>query len=141
MPWVRVLSCSPLFVDPLGVPPGYCGLSIHSTPAEQEAARQSRDLALGPVMDRLNAWYATAGARPIERFFSNWHSPWVNFYAFPADVDYFDERTRLDGRWIRVESCLRELPKPYELPAEFAKLPGGCPPPARRLATFQKGKI
>lgn len=124
IPWARVLSCNPLFIDPLGVPPGYCGLSIHTNESDWAEARAKRAINFDDLLNKTNAWYAQEGAKPIERFFSNWHSPFINFYLYPQEVDYFDEQIKMDGNWVRIDCCIESIQTPIELPNWFKALPG-----------------
>jgi hypothetical protein len=124
IPWARVLSCNPLFCDPLGLPPAYCGLSINSTETEWNEARTKRSIPFELLMQRLNLWYSSKGVSQVERFFSNWHSPYINFYLYPKEVDYFNDEVKPDGNWIRIDSCVEQIEKPISLPSWFQQLPG-----------------
>lgn len=47
-------------------------------------------------------------------------------YAYPSEVDYFDDEMRTKHRLWQIDGPLipSRIPKPYDLPKEFKKLPG-----------------
>lgn len=47
-------------------------------------------------------------------------------YMFPKEVDYFPQQIKDEYRLWRIDNVLMKdkIPKPFELPADFKKLPG-----------------
>ncbi|OTF77865.1 UDP-glucuronosyltransferase-like protein, partial [Euroglyphus maynei] len=53
------------------------------------------------------------------------HSPHLNFYGYPKELDYFDIVERPEN-FIQLDAFCRETPEPFELPEEFrSKLNAG----------------
>lgn len=124
IPWARVFSCNPLFRDPLGLPTGYCGLPADSTKEDWDKARTKRSLAFDPLLHKLNEWYEREGVPKVERFFANWHSPYINFYLYPQEIDYATKEVPMEGNWIRIDSTIEGTDEPITLPESFRQLPG-----------------
>lgn len=51
-------------------------------------------------------------------------SPHLNVYNYPAELSYETDEVKMPGRWVRTESVVIELPKPFQIPSKLANLPG-----------------
>ena len=49
----------------------------------------------------------------------------LSLYSYPREIDYFSEELRAQNKLLQIDSPLSasRIPKPYELPEEFAKRP------------------
>ncbi len=125
-PWVRMASCNPAELkDPL-VPPfssGYPAADRRDWPAFlAEVERTQREL--WADFDAFSRDHGGLGLRygPLGPDFIA-ESPWLNLYAYPAEVDYGRELS-LAPTWHRLDSSVRAAGTTWELPAHLRERDG-----------------
>ncbi|HEY5844207.1 MAG TPA: glycosyl transferase, partial [Mycobacterium sp.] len=121
VPFVRIVSCSPLEVSGAGVPPPFSGL-----PSADDAGwadyRAEYDRTHRATWADFDAWVRQQGADPLPDLEFMPRTNAANLYAYPAEADYRDARP-LDPSWTRMDSSVRETDEEYVLPAEVADRP------------------
>jgi MGT family glycosyltransferase len=125
VPFVRIVSCSPLEVSGDDVPPPFSGLPSADR-AEWDAYRAEFDRVHRPMWSEFNDWVQSLGAAPLPdlEFMprGGGASKGANLYVYPAEADYVDVRP-LDGSWTRMDSSVRETDDDYVVPVEVADRP------------------
>ncbi len=121
VPFVRIVSCSPLEVSGAGVPPPFSGL-----PSADDAGwadyRAEYDRTHRATWADFDAWVRQQGADPLPDLEFMPRTNAANLYVYPAEADYRDARP-LDPSWTRMDSSVRETDEEYVLPAEVADRP------------------
>src|SRR6195952_2826941 len=122
-PFVRIVSCSPLEVPGLGVPPPFSGLPS-ADPEQWEAYRTEFDRTHRAMWTDFDAWVQAQGADALPELEFMPRTNAANLYVYPAEADYLQARP-LDDSWTRMDSSVRETDGDYEVPAEVAVRPDG----------------
>lgn len=122
-PFVRIVSCSPLEVPGVDVPPPFSGLPSDDR-AQWGPYRAEFDRVLRPLWSDFNAWVQAQGANGLPDLEFMPRDNAANLYVYPTEADYTDRRP-LDGSWTRLDSSVRETDEDYELPAAVADRPAG----------------
>lgn len=91
-PWVRLLSCNPLYLDVADLPPAITAARTDAGRMQLNVERAKRNNLLQPVHKLLQQWMCDHDLPAID-FFSHFYSPNLNFYIYPKEVDYFDEES------------------------------------------------
>ncbi|CAG2101135.1 unnamed protein product [Medioppia subpectinata] len=93
VPWVYVNVCNPLNCLPdARTPPHASGYSALGDQREWKAYREAYIAAISNVWQEFNAYYVSKGCKPLPiGSFCN-HSPYLNVYQFPIELDYQDMR-------------------------------------------------
>jgi MGT family glycosyltransferase len=123
VPFVRILSCNPLEVKGLDVPPPYSGLAGDDRTG-WERFRSEYERTHRPVWAPFNAWVQEQGAPPLPDLEFIHSSERLNLYVYPEVIDYTDRRP-LDATWHRLDSSVRQTDEAFELPAEVRDRPDG----------------
>jgi MGT family glycosyltransferase len=123
VPFVRIVSCSPLEMTGPDVPPPFSGLPSADR-SLWDAYRAEFDRTHRPMWDDFNTWVTQQGAHPLPELEFMPRDAAANLYVYPAEADYLDARP-LDDSWIRMDSSVRETDEEYALPAEVADRPEG----------------
>lgn len=125
VPFVRIVSCSPLEVPGADVPPPFSGLPSADR-SGWDAYRAEFDRTHRDMWRDFNAWVREQGAPelPDLEFMPRGGAanPAANLYVYPAEADYLDARP-LDDTWTRMDSSVRETDDEYPLPAAVADRP------------------
>ena len=121
VPFVRIVSCSPLEVSGAGVPPPFSGLPS-ADDAEWAQYRAEYDRTHRATWADFDAWVRQQGADPLPDLEFMPRTNAANLYVYPAEADYRDARP-LDPSWTRMDSSVRETDEEYVLPAEVADRP------------------
>jgi MGT family glycosyltransferase len=123
VPFVRILSCNPLEMRGLGVPPPYSGLGgderIAWEPFRTEYERTQR-----PVWEPFNGWVQEQGAPSLPDLEFMHSSEDLNLYVYPEVIDYI-ERRPLDATWHRLDSSVRQTEEEFELSPQLRDRPDG----------------
>jgi UDP:flavonoid glycosyltransferase YjiC (YdhE family) len=120
-PWVRIASCNPAELkDPL-VPPFSSGYPADD-PRDWPAFLAEVDRTHGDLWRDFDAFcreHGDPGLRygPFGPDFIS-ESPWLNLYAYPAEVDYRRAQP-LARTWHRLDSSVRTADSPWDLPPEL----------------------
>jgi MGT family glycosyltransferase len=121
VPFVRIVSCSPLEVSGAGVPPPFSGLPS-ADPSGWAAYRAEFDRTHRAMWANFDAWVQAQGAPPLPDLEFIPRDNAANLYVYPAEADYVDARP-LDDSWTRMDSSVRETDDEYVVPAEVADRP------------------
>ena len=106
VPWVRIVSCNPLELKDPELPPPFSGYPADDRSGWDEFRARYRELH-EPLQREFSEFCVGRGAPPLPDGEFIHESPDLNFYLYPAEVDY--ERSRpLAPTWRRLESCVRE---------------------------------
>jgi MGT family glycosyltransferase len=122
-PFVRILSCNPLEMRGLDVPPPYSGLGSDDRNAWTQFRTQYERTQL-PVWEPFNAWVQEQGAPPLPELEFMHSSEALNLYVYPEVIDYI-ERRPLDATWHRLDSSVRQTETELELPSILRDRPDG----------------
>lgn len=121
VPFVRVVSCSPLEIPGPDVPPPFSGLPSADRSA-WDAYRAEFDRTHRAMWSDFDDWVQSQGAAPLPDLEFMPRDNAANLYVYPAEADYVDRRP-LDSTWTRMDSSVRETDDAYPLPAEVADRP------------------
>ncbi|KMO73528.1 glycosyltransferase [Mycolicibacterium obuense] len=121
VPFVRVVSCSPLEVPGPDVPPPFSGLPS-GDPAQWRSYREEFERTLRPMWADFDAWVREQGAAGLPDLEFMPRDNAANLYVYPAEADYVDLRP-LGDTWTRMDSSVRETDEAYTVPAEVADRP------------------
>lgn len=120
-PFVRIVSCSPLEVSGLQVPPPFSGLP-NADPTEWDTYRAEFDRTHRAMWADFNDWVQAQGAAPLPELEFMPRANAANLYVYPAEADYRHVRA-LDDSWIRMDSSVRETDDDYVVPTQVADRP------------------
>jgi len=123
VPFVRIVSCSPLEVPGPGVPPPFSGLPS-ADPGSWDAYRTEYERTHRDMWTEFNAWVQEQGAAALPELEFMPRANAANLYVYPAEADYRQDRP-LDDTWSRMDSSVRETDDEYLIPAEVADRPEG----------------
>ncbi|HEX2785984.1 MAG TPA: nucleotide disphospho-sugar-binding domain-containing protein [Ilumatobacteraceae bacterium] len=117
VPFVRIVSCQPLEMKGLHVPPAYSGLPADD-PREWMAFRAEYDRTHRAMWQAYDEWVQSCAARPLADLEFIHESEYLNLYTYPEVIDYTDRRP-LGANWHRLDSSVRATDSPFEVPAEL----------------------
>jgi MGT family glycosyltransferase len=122
-PYVRIVSCNPLEVPGDGVPPAFSGYPS-ADPSGWAAFRAEYDRTHRDLWAEFNSWVVEQGAPPLADLQFVHESDVANLYVFPEEADYLPARP-LGPTWHRMDSSVREVEQPVELPGSLLDRPPG----------------
>jgi MGT family glycosyltransferase len=123
VPFVRILSCNPLEMTGLDVPPPYSGLAEDDR-SGWERFRTEYERTHRAVWDPFNTWVQAQGAPPLPYLEFIHSSETLNLYVYPEVIDYITSRP-LDATWHQLDSSVRQTDEEFELPAPLRDRPDG----------------
>ena len=113
-PWARIVSCNPLELKDLAVPPTFSGYPVADR-SGWEAYQDEYARVLAPLHEEFSAFCVERGAPPLPDGELVHESAWLNFTLYPAEVDY--ARTQpLAPTWHRLDTCVRRSDATFDLP-------------------------
>ncbi len=121
VPFVRIVSCSPLEVPGADIPPPFSGLPS-SDRSEWESYRAEFDRTHRPLWEDFNTWVQAQGAPALPELEFMPRDNAANLYVYPAEADYLEMRP-LQGNWTRMDSSVRETDEDYVVPDAVADRP------------------
>jgi len=121
VPFVRIVSCSPLEISGADVPPPFSGLPSDDR-SQWDAYRAEFERTHRRLWSEFDAWVQSQGAPPLPDLEFMPRATAAGLYVYPAEADYLDRRP-LDSRWTRMDSSVRETDEDFPLPAEVADRP------------------
>jgi MGT family glycosyltransferase len=116
-PWARIVSCNPLELKDLDVPPVFSGYpAADRTGWDEFRAEYAR--ATAELHGEFSAFCEErgAGALPEAEFIHE--SNLLNLYLYPREIDYA-RGTPLAPTWHRLDTCVRRQQAVLGLPAEI----------------------
>ena len=113
-PWVRIVSCNPLELKDVAVPPVFSGYPADDD-AGWEAFRSEYARATSELQEEFSEFFAERGAPALPHGEFLHESEWLNLHVYPEAIDYARSRP-LASTWHRLETCVRESPLELELP-------------------------
>lgn len=123
VPFVRIVSCSPLEVPGADIPPPFSGLPSADR-SEWDSYRAEFDRTHRPMWEDFNSWVQAQGAPALPELEFMPRDNAANLYVYPAEADYREVRP-LQGNWTRMDSSVRETDEDYEIPDAVANRPDG----------------
>jgi MGT family glycosyltransferase len=123
VPFVRIVSCSPLEVTGPDVPPPFSGLPSADR-SQWDAYRAEFDRSHRAMWSEFDSWVQQQGAEALPKLEFMPRRNAANLYVYPAEADYVDVRP-LDDSWTRMDSSVRETDGDYPLPDAVADRPAG----------------
>ena len=121
VPFVRIVSCSPLEIPGPDVPPPFSGLPSADR-SQWDAYRAEFDRTHRAMWTDFDAWVQAQGAAALPDLEFMPRTTAANLYVYPTEADYFDVRP-LDGSWTRMDSSVRENDEDYVVPVGVADRP------------------
>jgi MGT family glycosyltransferase len=112
-PWVRIVSCNPAELKDERVPPTFSGYGTAEPGAAWEDYWAEYRRTIGPLHAEHSEFFVARGAPPLPEIELMGTSPWLNLYLYPRELDY-PRATPPTGRWIALESCVRESEEPWQ---------------------------
>jgi MGT family glycosyltransferase len=110
-PWVRIVSCNPAELKDELVPPVFSGY-----PAQERTGWddywEEYQRTIGPLHAEHDELHRERGAPGLPELELIGTSPWLNLYVYPRELDY-QRAASPAGRWVRLESCVREPDEPW----------------------------
>ncbi|MCS7005942.1 MAG: glycosyltransferase [Thermoleophilia bacterium] len=122
-PWVRIVSCNPLELKDPDIPPVFSGYPS-SDRSGWDAFREEYRRAIADLHASFSAFCEERGAPPLPEGELIHESPYLGLYLYPAEVDYARSRP-LAPIWHRVDTCVRDVAEPFEIPEELRHAAGG----------------
>lgn len=121
VPFVRIVSCNPLEIKGPKIPPAFSGYPAADS-SQWAAFTAEYDRTHRALWGDFSEWMRAQGAAalPDLEFIGEGD---LNLYVYPEAADYVKQRP-LGPSWHRLDSSVRETDAPFELPAEFAEMPG-----------------
>jgi MGT family glycosyltransferase len=114
-PFVRIMSCNPLEMKDLALPPTFSGYPADDRTGWDEY-RAEYERTHRPLWEEFNAWMIEEGAPPLPDLEFIHESEHLNLSVYPEIADY--ERSRpLAPTWHRLDSSVRETEEPFEIPS------------------------
>ena len=114
IPWARIVSCNPLELGDEAIPPVFSGYPADDRSGWDEFRAQYRR-AIAGLHGEFSTFCAERGASPLGDHEFIHESEWLNFYLYPAEVDYPRSRP-LAPTWHRLDTCVRRTDGGLELP-------------------------
>ena len=120
VPWVRIVSCNPAEVKDPAVPPAFSGYPA-ADDTEWAVYMEEYRRALGPLQASFDAFCQQRGAPPLADLEFIHTSPYLNLWLYPRELDYARSKPlEADGKWHRLETCVRSSDPNFELPQPLA---------------------
>ncbi|XP_074599742.1 UDP-glucuronosyltransferase 3A1-like [Brevipalpus obovatus] len=140
IPSVNIISFNPLVLHPNGIPP-YAGFSTKlKDPVLFEDYHRVKRNAWSNASDRVKNWYRSCGKDSWANEFDELdemrfinHETELGFYHYADDLDYHEFGPTYPN-WYRVDFCVRESKKKFNVPSKLQKLPG-------KLIFFSMGSV
>ena len=122
-PWVRIVSCNPLELRDPELPPTYSGYPVADRSGWEEFDAEYRRTH-AEMHASFDEFARSRGCPPLGELEFIHSSPALNLYLYPEEADYPRSRP-LDGSWQRLDSCVRAIDAPFELPTVVGPDAGG----------------
>jgi len=114
VPFVRIMSCNPLEVRGIDLPPVFSGYPIDDTTGWADF-RAEYDRTHRAMWSAYDEWVRSCGAPGLPDLDFIHTSTDLNLYLYPEVVDYTEHRP-LDPTWHRLDSSVRTTDEAFELP-------------------------
>jgi UDP:flavonoid glycosyltransferase YjiC (YdhE family) len=115
-PWVRIVSCNPAEMFDPEVPPVFSGLP-EADNSGWPGFWAEYDRVLSPLHEEFSEFCRQRGAPPLPDWAFIHESPYLNFYAYPDEVDY-GRSTALGPLWHNLSSTIRSSDEDWTVPEE-----------------------
>lgn len=113
VPWVRMVSASPLELPDADLPPVFSGYPTNDRSGWAEFASEYARLH-DPLIAELSEFNQSCGAAPLPPGQFQYESPWSNMYVYPLELDYQRAAPLGDG-WTRLDSSVRAADAPFDI--------------------------
>jgi MGT family glycosyltransferase len=115
-PWVRIVSCNPLELKDLDLPPTFSGLSIDDR-STWGAFRDEYAHQVGTLQESFSEFCVERGAPPLPGVELIHESPWLNLTIYPDELDYPRSRP-LGPTWRNLQTSVRATDEPWSPPEQ-----------------------
>ncbi len=105
VPWVRMVSASPLELPDHELPPVFSGYPTNDRTGWLDFVAEYSRLH-DPIIERLSEFNQSCGAAPLPAGQFQYESPWSNMYVYPRELDY-RRASPLGDTWSRLDSSVR----------------------------------
>ncbi|CAG2121776.1 unnamed protein product, partial [Medioppia subpectinata] len=106
-PWVYVNSANPLLASTdERLPPGCSGFPTNGNKSEWKEFREEFNKGFVKENIKYNDWLEEEGLPTIDVNKIHLHSPYLNIYGYPEELDYTDIRP-IPEKWLRVDTFMR----------------------------------
>jgi MGT family glycosyltransferase len=113
-PWVRIMSCNPLELPDVDLPPAFSGYPIDDRSRWAEF-RAEADRVLGDLQAEFDQAGQDLGAPPLPPGEFIHASRWLNLGLYPPELDY-PRREPLPPTWSNLPANVREGRETYPIP-------------------------
>uniref|UniRef100_A0AAN0LIY7 UDP-glycosyltransferase n=1 Tax=Polyphagotarsonemus latus TaxID=1204166 RepID=A0AAN0LIY7_9ACAR len=107
-PWANLMSINPLFMNHHELPPYSSGYSSKKKLAEKEWIEFRKEFLINSTdfLTKASLKLIEEGepAMKLDSFFIV--SPYFNIYIYPKEINYFNDKIKLPGKWLRLDSPL-----------------------------------
>jgi UDP:flavonoid glycosyltransferase YjiC (YdhE family) len=108
---VRIVSCNPAELKDELVPPPFSGYPSTDRDGWEDYWEEYRRT-IGPLHAEHDELHRELGAPALPELELIGPSPWLNLYIYPDELDYRRAAPPI-GRWLALESCVREPEQPW----------------------------
>jgi MGT family glycosyltransferase len=115
-PWVRIVSCNPLEVKDLEIPPVFSGYPASDRTGWDEF-RQAYVRSIAGLHEEFSGYCEERGAPTLPDGEFIHESEWLNLYVYPREIDY-ERGAPLTPTWHRLDTCVRREQAVLGLPSE-----------------------
>jgi MGT family glycosyltransferase len=113
-PWVRIMSCNPLEMGDLELPPVFSGYRTDDRNGWREFAAEY-ERSVGAMHEEFSDFCISRGAPALSPLQFIHESPWLNLYLYPRELDY-PRRHPLASTWRNLETSVRSTDPPWASP-------------------------
>ena len=118
LPWARIVSCNPLELRDVDLPPVFSGYPTADRSRWAEFDEEYRRV-MGAPQAEFSDFCVERGAPALPGLELMHESPYLNMYLYPEEADY-ERSAPLGPTWHRLDSCVRATEESWELPAELS---------------------
>ena len=116
VPFVRSVSCQPLEMKGIDIPPVFSGYASDDR-TQWADFRAEYDRTHRDMWATYNEWVQSCGASPLADL-EFIHEGALNLYLYPEVADYTDRRP-LGSSWHRLDSSVRTTDEPWTVPEQL----------------------
>ena len=131
--WINIISPNPntVLFDERAPPPG-CGLPAND-PNSWKKYQEELKLILTPMIQGMNDYYESEGLPRSKQLQWCYHSPYLNIYHYPLELDYTDLRPN-PPNWVRMDTFMIKSNEKFVIPEKLKNLSG-------KLIYFSLGSV
>jgi len=132
IPWVWLSFGAPnLYWTDERIPPALSGLPKNSSKSEWITFRQQWNQLFKDLTNDLNQYYMSRGAQQLMENGLYPHSPYLNIYVYPTELDNKDFKISdlkkgglISQKWTHFDCFMKKSDKVFPIPEELNEKPG-----------------